>query len=137
MKETQTPRELARLIELVAAHYRLNKDYMVSKSRKDEVVKARQMYCVIAFKRYQYRFNMTEIGNAVGYSNHSNTSTAIRVCKRDIEDNWKGAEEHYNALTQLVGLNFKVHMRAAAKEITELQARISEIRTQLFNREVQ
>lgn len=82
---------IRRIVELVADHYRLSYDDVLSHRRHKEVIIPRQVAMYLA--RYCTSKTLPEIGRAMGGRDHTTVLSAVRKIRALLERNQKLAED--------------------------------------------
>ena len=82
VKESITPEKI---IEIVAKYYKINKNRIVAKTRKEEVVMARRL--AMWFIKNNFNFSLEEIGKMFGNQTHSTVIVSISWIDKNIKTN--------------------------------------------------
>ena len=82
VKESITPEKI---IEKVAKYYKINKNRIVAKTRKEEVVMARRL--AMWFIKNNFNFSLEEIGKMFGNQTHSTVIVSISWIDKNIKTN--------------------------------------------------
>lgn len=82
VKENITPEKI---IEIVAKYYKINKNRIVAKTRKEEVVMARRL--AMWFIKNNFNFSLEEIGKMFGNQTHSTVIVSISWIDKNIKTN--------------------------------------------------